>query len=192
MLDPEAVDDLLLACRYGDLEDVEAFVKQHGPTALGAVLDDNKNTVLHMVSANGHLELLKFLLPIVPPSLLAAQNNAGSTPLHWAALNNHLEVAKALVEFPGGPGVDLIDIKNEAGRSPLADAEFSGWDEGAKWLVEVMKLDPEAKGQETDDTVVDAQDIEVEIEDASGQVAKINISKDGANSTDSSKPATSS
>lgn len=97
--------------------------------------------------------------------------------MHWAALNSHLEVAKALVEFPAGPGLDLIDIKNTAGRSPLAEAEFSGWDEGAKWLVEIMKLDPEANGQETDEAAtVEAEDVEVEIEDTDGQVAKLSLS----------------
>lgn len=124
--------------------------------------------------------MLNYLLPIVPSSLLAAQNNSGSTALHWAALNTHLEVAKALVEFPGGSGVDLIDIKNTAGHSPLAEAEFSGWEEGAKWLVEVMKLEPDSNDQEVDEPVEGGvQDIQVEIEDASGEIAKINISSDG-------------
>jgi ankyrin repeat protein len=80
------------------------------------------------------------LLPIVPSSLLSTSNRAGSTALHWAVLNAQLSAARRLVEFPGGPGIDLIDIKNAAGRSPLAEAEAAGWDEGAKWLVEVMRL----------------------------------------------------
>lgn len=86
-------------------------------------------------------ELLDVLLPIVPSSLLSAQNIAGSTALHWAALNAQLGTARALVGFPGGPGAELIDIKNTAGRSPLGEAEAAGWDEGAKWMVEVMRLD---------------------------------------------------
>lgn len=84
------------------------------------------------------------LLPIVPPSLLCAQNRAGSTALHWAALNAQLATARALVEFPGGAGIDLIDVKNAAGRSPLGEAEAAGWDEGAKWMIEVMRLDDAA------------------------------------------------
>jgi hypothetical protein len=86
-------------------------------------------------------ELLDVLLPVVPSSLLSAQNRAGSTALHWAALNAQLGAARALVGFPGGPGPDLIDIKNAAGRSPLGEAEAAGWDEGAKWMVEEMRLD---------------------------------------------------
>lgn len=126
------------------------------------------------------LDVLRYLLPLVPISLLSTQNNSGSTPLHWAAVNSHLNVSKALVEFPNGPGVNLIDIKNAAGHSPLAEAEFAGWDEGAKWFVEVMNLDPEEVGKEEGDpdAVVDPNDgpqIEVEIQDAEGQIAKMKI-----------------
>jgi uncharacterized protein len=126
-------------------------------------------------------EILDFLLPLVPPSLLSAQNDAGSTALHWAALNSHLDVVQKLVQFPGGPGVDLIDVKNAAGRSPLAEAEMAGFDEGAKWLVEKMKLDTddgvkeeERPAEEPDEG--DTPDVEVEIQDADGGVAKMTIS----------------
>lgn len=137
------------------------------------------------------VDLLDFLLPIIPPTLLVAQNSAGSTPLHWAALNSHLEIVQRLVQFPGGPGIDLIDIKNAAGRSPLAEAEMAGWDEGAKWLVQVMNLDSEkgvnegeADGDEDEATgddgaVPGTQDVEVEIEDAEGRVARMTISGGG-------------
>ena len=123
-------------------------------------------------------DTLKYLLPLVPTSLLSAQNNAGSTPLHWAAVNAHLEITKALIEFPGGPGVNLIDIKNEAGHSPLAEAEYAGWDEGAKYLVGVMNLEAESADNEDGDgdgALADGQEIEVQIEDAEGQIAKMKI-----------------
>jgi ankyrin repeat protein len=86
-------------------------------------------------------ELLDLLLPLSSPTLLSAQNNAGSTALHWAAINAQLPAARALVAYPDGPGARLIDVKNAAGRSPLGEAEAAGWDEGAKWMVEVMHLD---------------------------------------------------
>lgn len=126
------------------------------------------------------LDVLGYLLPLVPIPLLSAQNNSGSTPLHWAAVNSRLDVSKALVEFPNGPGVNLIDVKNAAGHSPLAEAELAGWDEGAKWFVEVMNLDSEEVGKEEGepDAVVDLNDgpqIEVEIQDAEGQIAKMKI-----------------
>jgi ankyrin repeat protein len=189
-------EDLLLSCRYGDLPDVQDFITKFGAAAASDVQDDNGNTILHMTCANGHtgesaaftspivssrstvvrylVDVLEYLLPSVPPSLLIKQNNAGSTPLHWAALNKHLEVAQKLVQYPDGPGVDMIDIKNAAGRSPLAEAEMEEWDDGAKWFVQVMKLD-EAKEEEEDAPVDPSQAIEVEIQDADGQVAKMTI-----------------
>jgi hypothetical protein len=146
----------------------------------------------NLTFARCFVDVLDYLLAILPPSSLSAQNNSGSTPLHWAALNSHLSVIKTLVQFPGGPGVDLIDIKNAAGRSPLAEAEIVGWDEGATWLVEMMNLDPEqSEGVESGEggEAVVAQDIEVEIEDADGQVAKmtINGSADGSQTSKESE-----
>lgn len=69
----------------------------------------------------------------------------------------------------------MIDIKNAAGRSPLGEAEIAGWDDGARWLVQVMNLD-EAKEQVEEETTLDpSQTIEVEIQDAEGQVARMTL-----------------
>jgi uncharacterized protein len=50
----EEIEDVLLSCRYGDIEDVEHFVTRYGPDSLNDIRDDQGNTVLHMVCANGH------------------------------------------------------------------------------------------------------------------------------------------
>ncbi|TBU44388.1 ankyrin [Dichomitus squalens] len=181
----EDLEELLLSARYGDVDDIQQFVDKFGSDAFATVRDDSGNTVLHMVAGNGHTDALNFLLPLVPSSLLAARNNAGSTALHWAALNAHLDVAKKLVRFPGGPGVDLIDIKNATGRSPLGEAENAGWEEGARWFVQVMNLDENAKSEAVDEELQSAEGVdrvEVEIQDAEGQVAKTVF---GTNETDS-------
>lgn len=128
-----------------------------------------------LICGRRSIEALDYLLPLVPTSFLSARNNAGSTPLHWAALNHHLSIAQKLVQFPGGPGVDLIDVKNASGRSPLGEAENAGWEEGARWFVEVMNLDENAKGEEDLQPTEAANNIEVEIEDAEGQVAKMTL-----------------
>jgi hypothetical protein len=127
------------------------------------------------------IAVLDYLLSVVSPSLLSAQNSSGSIPLHWAALNSHLPIVQKLVEFPGGPGPDLIDIKNAAGRSPLAEAEMAGWENGTKWLIKMMKIEPE-QGQLTEgDAEAEGEeglaekDIQVEIEDADGQIARMTI-----------------
>jgi uncharacterized protein len=196
-------DELLLSCRYGDIDDVRQFVDSYGQEILGSVRDEQGNGVLHMVAGNGHVgerdslmalsctilthgryttDVLDYLLSIVPPSLLSAQNNAGSTPLHWAAVNAQLEIAQKLIRCPGGPGNVLIDIKNTAGRSPLTEAEMAGWDEGAKYMVEVMNLEENDGSDDVDDTNA-APDIEIEIQDAEGQVSKMKISADARTSS---------
>ncbi|KAL4249248.1 Ankyrin repeat-containing domain superfamily protein [Abortiporus biennis] len=168
-------DELLLSCRYGDLEDIKQFVEKFGSHSLNDIRDENGNCVLHMVCGNGHTECLDYLIDKVSPTLLSIQNNAKSTPLHWAALNSHLPIVQKLVQFPKGPGVDLIDVKNTAGRTPLGEAENVGWEEGANWMVGVMNL-VEGNSKEEEDQVVDnPADIEVEIQDAEGQVAKMKI-----------------
>lgn len=90
-------------------------------------------------------------------------------------MNSQLEIAQLLVKHPGGPGRDLIDIKNAAGRSPLGEAENSGWDEGAKWFVEVMNLDDAEKEEEDIKPEPGTQNIDIEIQDAEGQVAKMTL-----------------
>lgn len=47
-------DELLLSCRYGDIEEIQQFVEQFGSDSLSTVRDDNGNCVLHMVCGNGH------------------------------------------------------------------------------------------------------------------------------------------
>ncbi|KAH7883363.1 hypothetical protein F5I97DRAFT_233626 [Phlebopus sp. FC_14] len=166
-------EDLLLSCRYGDLQDIQDFITKFGPDVISNIEDENGNTVLHMTCGNGHIDVLECLLPLVSPSLLSKQNSSGSTPLHWAALNKHFNIAQKIVQFPKGPGIDLIDIKNTAGRSPLGEAEMAEWEDGAKWFVQVMKID-EPK-EEEDIPMEHSQAVEVEIEDAEGQVAKMTI-----------------
>lgn len=135
-------------------------------------------------------DILEYLLPIIPPSLLSAQNNSGSTPLHWATLNEQLDTMKALIAHPTGPRGKLVDIKNKAGRTPLGEAEMAGWDEGAAWLVGVMDLDESnnTAGEGANDEAVEENDsggedepleIHVEVEDAQGGISRMTINSDG-------------
>ena len=56
-MDPsyEDIEELLLSCRYGDLDDLKSFVQRFGTNSVGEARDENGNTVLHMASANGHI-----------------------------------------------------------------------------------------------------------------------------------------
>jgi hypothetical protein len=76
----------------------------------------------------------------------------------------------------------LIDIKNAAGRSPLAEAEAAGWDEGAKWIVEVMRLVDAGRAgavAEDEEETADSQIEEQDQEDTDGSAARISVEGPG-------------
>ena len=56
----EECEDLLLSCRYGELEEVKQFVDQYGVESIHDIVDDNKNTPLHMICGNGHIGVYGF------------------------------------------------------------------------------------------------------------------------------------
>ena len=59
-----------------------------------------------MASANGHADIVKYLISLNPsPAHMNALNETGNTPLHWAALNGQLEVVKALIASGADPMV---------------------------------------------------------------------------------------
>ena len=58
----EEVEDVLLSCRYGDLEDVQAFVEKFGDEPLKSARDDRGNNVIHMCCGNGHTGKSRTLL----------------------------------------------------------------------------------------------------------------------------------
>lgn len=98
-LTSDQVDELLLSARYGDLADLQQVLTPTLLTAdvVASVKSETDNTMLHYASANGHTDVVQFLLPAVTLQLLLAQNDAGNTPLHWAALNGHLDTVRLLV-----------------------------------------------------------------------------------------------
>jgi hypothetical protein len=51
----EETDDIFLACRYGDLDEIKEFVSKWGKAIFSDLRDNNGSCVLHMVSANGHV-----------------------------------------------------------------------------------------------------------------------------------------
>ena len=63
----EEKDEVLLACRYGDLDDIQQFVEKFGAAPLNDIRDGSGNSVLHMVCANGHTGV-----HVLPPHAAAA------------------------------------------------------------------------------------------------------------------------
>ncbi|KAB1213058.1 Acyl-CoA-binding domain-containing protein 2 [Morella rubra] len=99
---PEHVDTSLEAARHDDLDDVLSLA------SAGVPLDSKDSqgrtvpsmfelsptyiliAALHMAAANGHLDVVEFLIDRVVD--INAFNEEKNTPLHWACLNGHLEV----------------------------------------------------------------------------------------------------
>src|SRR5712671_433734 len=55
VLSPDEAENLLLSCRYGDVDDLKSFIDRFGTVPISEARDENGNTVLHMACANGHI-----------------------------------------------------------------------------------------------------------------------------------------
>jgi hypothetical protein len=58
------LEEVLLNCRYGELEDLQAFVEKFGWKPINEVRDESGNTILHMICGNGHLGGSRFILSL--------------------------------------------------------------------------------------------------------------------------------
>ncbi|KAE9462144.1 hypothetical protein C3L33_05936, partial [Rhododendron williamsianum] len=107
----------LQAARYGDIEDVISLASS------GVFLDSKDSqgrTALHMASANGHLDIVDYLITNGVQDV-NAPNVEKNTPLHWACLNGHIEVVKNLIL--AGASVSAI---NSHERTPMDEAVSRG------------------------------------------------------------------
>lgn len=51
----DQIEDIILSCRFGELDEVKEFVDTFGAQALVDARDERGNSVLHMCCGNGHL-----------------------------------------------------------------------------------------------------------------------------------------
>ena len=140
MLTEDQIDDVMFDARGGELENIEKFFKaQDKPLeALKEVKDQyTESTPLHYAAANGHIDVVKYLLGLVgedsgaQTALVSAQNDSGNTALHWAALNGNLDIVKLLCEAKADPF-----IKNQSGQDVLYAAENFDKEEVIDYLLE--------------------------------------------------------
>ena len=52
-------EDIFIACRYGDIEDIRQFITDFGSEPLSTLRDRNGNTILHMICGNGHVRFIQ-------------------------------------------------------------------------------------------------------------------------------------
>ncbi|KAF9205759.1 hypothetical protein BGZ49_003560, partial [Haplosporangium sp. Z 27] len=98
--DTEHLEELIECARYGELEEIQAVVESSGPEKAKVLLShqgEYGKTPLHMASANGHLDVVEYLISVISPEAVNIQNEQGNTALHWAATNGHAKVVEALI-----------------------------------------------------------------------------------------------
>jgi hypothetical protein len=171
-LSQDQIDDVLFAARAGELEGLEQFFNDVDLESLKSVRDEyTGSTPLHMAAANGHTEVVEFILKHTgnDKKIVNAQNESGNTALHWAALNGHLDVVKVLCDAQGDPF-----IKNAAGHDVFYEAEINA-----------PELDISDEGEQDQhehiDTVIDylleRYNVEPE-DDGSDEVAALSVKPD--------------
>jgi hypothetical protein len=147
-LPPDTIDDILYFARANDVQDLSSTLSDlHTQTQqsiidiISAARDEySKNTAVHYAAGNGHLDILKLILPsgsesssnntAIYSALINAVNDSGNTALHWAALNGHLECVKYLVSR----GAD-VTIINAAGHDAVFEAEINDKKDVVDWLL---------------------------------------------------------
>ncbi|PVH15789.1 uncharacterized protein CXQ87_003644 [Candidozyma duobushaemuli] len=146
-LSQEEKDALIYDAREGDLEYLKEVFTTIVPGSLLPTIEDDitKSTAIHMAAANGHLEVVKYLLSLLPEKeaseLASRQNDSGNTALHWAAFNGHLEVCQLLTQTYK---VDVY-IKNGSGHDAIYEAEANNKEEVENWLLKMYAIEDNVK-----------------------------------------------
>lgn len=149
-LDQEDQDAIILDARAGDLDSLkEIFTTMIDPSALIECKDEvSKSSALHMAAANGHFEVAKYMLSIVPKDRVKdwvnLQNDTGNTALHWASLNGKLDIVQLLCdEYEADPF-----IRNKFDHDAIYEAENNGQEEVETYFLKKYDVEPESEAQD--------------------------------------------
>ncbi len=102
-------NEIVEFARYGEIQIIQELEKLDLLQKLKEATDSRGNTALHMASANGHLEVVTFLVKVFSgdTGYMNATNHEQNTALHWAALNGHKEVVEVLLKSGANHAVSL-------------------------------------------------------------------------------------
>ena len=116
------LEEYYLECaRFGELQDLKEAMKDATKDFNVNLVDFGGNTALHLASANGFIEVVKYLVDELHCDI-NAKNKSLSTPLSWAAFNGQKKVVEFLLE----KGADF-DVKNSNGKKPSELAYDNGY-----------------------------------------------------------------
>ncbi|CAG8511845.1 5268_t:CDS:2 [Ambispora leptoticha] len=143
--DAQVIDEIIACARYGEYKELLECMKSQ-PTIYLITKSNFGNTALHMACANGHLEIVTYIIdqlqqlassPSTDNSKIALciniQNEWGNTPLHWSALNGHKEVVELLIKNGAN-----VHIKNKAGRTAMYEAQQNNHEKIVEYLLNVV------------------------------------------------------
>lgn len=105
------------AARYNDMDILQALYSVHSSLYLYRH-SESLNSALHMAAANGHVDVVTWLLQQPQAAQLTQYKNASdNTALHWAAMNGKQDVCKLLLDTAKA---DVLQ-RNAFGRSALTE-----------------------------------------------------------------------
>lgn len=154
-LDQEDQDAIILDARAGDLESLrDIMTTLIHPKLLRTCIDSTSHsTALHMACANGHLEVVKYILEQVKENCASnvelkefvnQKNETGNTALHWASLNGQLDVVKLLCdEYEADPF-----IRNSFDQDAIFEAENNGKEEVESYFLQKYDVEPSHDDQD--------------------------------------------
>ncbi|KAH3674827.1 hypothetical protein WICMUC_003030 [Wickerhamomyces mucosus] len=142
-LTQEEFDIILEDARYGDLETLQEIFSELPSSLLFEIKDEHTHTnAIHVASANGHLETVKYLLSLLAKQdaikLVNIQNIEGNTPLHWAALNGHLQIVQLLCDEYEADAF----VKNKFNHDSIFEAENNGKDDVETYFLKKFDVEP--------------------------------------------------
>jgi ankyrin repeat protein len=142
MRDKDGQTPLDLAVLCGNKHAIKVLLKQEVETLekvvanlllkegnINAVIDEKKNTVLHLAAAHGYIEVVKALLQ--KKAKINARARNGITPLHMAVRNNQIKIIKLLLEHGA-----KVDARDNYGKTALHIAAFYGYRDTVEKLIE--------------------------------------------------------
>ena len=151
------LEEYYLECsRYGELSDLKEAMKDATKDFNVNLVDFGGNTALHLASANGFIDVVKYLVNELHVDI-NPKNKSLSTPLSWAAFNGQKKVVEFLLE----KGADF-NSKNINGKKPSELAYDSGFYDVSDILLtkenELLKGSIKEEKNEGDDIDLEEED----------------------------------
>ena len=151
------LEEYYLECaRFGELSDLKEAMKDATKEFNVNLVDFGGNTALHLASANGFIDIVKYLVNDLHCDI-NPKNKSQSAPLSWAAFNGQKKVVEFLLE----KGADF-NSKNINGKKPSELAYDSGFYDVSDILLtkenELLKGSIKEEKNEGDDIDLEEED----------------------------------